>query len=114
MLPFSAQGSNQAVEDGVALGIVLNGSNEAEIKTSLLEFETLRKNRTARIQILSSVRAGREAEVQERLSKYLDSDVTSKFDENYFHRGNKRTDTNNLGSPATTRERCIHDWRYVY
>lgn len=85
MLPFSAQGANQAVEDGVALGLVLNGSDEAGITASLVEFEKLRKNRAARVQILSSVRAGREVEVQEKLSKYLDLDVTSKFEESIFH-----------------------------
>jgi salicylate hydroxylase len=79
MLPFSAQGANQAVEDGVALGLMLRGGDEAV--ASLVEFEKLRKNRAARVQIMSSVRAGREAEVQEELSSYLDPDVTSKFKE---------------------------------
>lgn len=79
MLPFSAQGANQAVEDGVALGLILSGSDEADIGALLSKFETLRKNRAARVQTLSSVRAGREVEVQDRLSKYLDSGMTSEF-----------------------------------
>ncbi|KAL9062374.1 MAG: hypothetical protein Q9157_008977 [Trypethelium eluteriae] len=91
MLPFSAHSANQAVEDGVALGLVLNGNDEADITDSLVKFEKLRKNRVARVQILSSVRAGREAEVQKKLSKYLDLDVTR--------------------PPATNPNRCIHDWR---
>jgi salicylate hydroxylase len=58
---------------------MLRGGDEAV--ASLVEFEKLRKNRAARVQIMSSVRAGREAEVQEELSSYLDPDVTSKFKE---------------------------------
>jgi salicylate hydroxylase len=41
---------------------------------------------------LSNVRAGREAEVQEKVSNYLDSDMQR--------------------PPATNKERCIHDWSY--
>jgi salicylate hydroxylase len=79
MLPFSAQGANQAIEDGVSLGLMLSGSDKANFRDSLAKFEKLRRNRVARVQILSNVRAGREAEVQEKVSNYLDSDMQSKF-----------------------------------
>lgn len=79
MMPFGAQGANIAIEDGAALGILLKGNGQNDIADSLAKFEKLRKNRAARVQILSSVRAGRETEVQEKLSKYLDSDVPGKL-----------------------------------
>lgn len=84
MLPFGAQGANMAIEDGAALGLLLKGSDEDDIADSLIKFEKLRKNRAARVQILSSIRAGRETEVQEKLAKYLDSDVTSKLKRGYI------------------------------
>lgn len=68
-----------AIEDGAALGFLMKGSGENDIVDSLIKFEKLRSKRAARVQILSSVRAGREPEVQEKLTKYLDSDVTSKW-----------------------------------
>ncbi|KAL6170012.1 hypothetical protein ACJQWK_03008 [Exserohilum turcicum] len=92
MLPFSAQGANQAIEDGIALGLVLGDNDENDVRVSLLKFQELRKNRVARVQILSSVRVGRELEVQEKLSNYLDP-------------GMERP-------PMTNKERCMHDWNY--
>lgn len=79
MLPFSAQGANQAIEDGIALGLVLGDNDENDVRVSLLKFQELRKNRVARVQILSSVRVGRELEVQEKLSNYLDPGMESRF-----------------------------------
>ncbi|KAI0136326.1 hypothetical protein BJ170DRAFT_6948 [Xylariales sp. AK1849] len=93
MLPFGAQGANMAVENGAALGLLLKRSGENDFANSLAKFEKLRKNRVARVQILSSVRAGRETEVQEKLTKYLGSDVTE--------------------PPTTNSARCIHDWGFV-
>lgn len=85
MLPFSAQGANQAIEDGIALGLLLSQSAENDIRDSLAKFEKLRKNRVARIQILSSVRVGRELEVEEKLSKYLDPGMESKLGASSIH-----------------------------
>ena len=118
MLPFGAQGANIAIEDGAALGVLLKVNDKDDIADSLAKFEKLRKNRAARVQILSSVRAGRETEVQEKLTKYLDPDVTSKLKRGWISSMNAceycvLTDLYTAEPPATNPERCIHDWGYV-
>lgn len=73
MLPFGGQGSNQAIEDGGALGFLFNGIENADDIPKRLElFEQARKNRTSRVQILSKVRAGKEKEIAEELRRYAD------------------------------------------
>jgi len=77
MLPFGGQGSNQAIEDGGALGYLLqNVSDAATIAERLRVFEAVRKDRASRVQILSGVRAGKEIEVEEKLWRYA-SNMTS-------------------------------------
>jgi salicylate hydroxylase len=71
MLPFGGQGSNQAIEDGGAIGQLLqNCHDKASLPDRLCLFEALRKDRASRIQILSGVRVGREIEVERELMKY--------------------------------------------
>jgi salicylate hydroxylase len=73
MLPFGGQGSNQAIEDGGALGYILRGvDNHADISDRLALFEQVRRNRASRVQILSKARVGQEKSVQEELQKYAD------------------------------------------
>ena len=73
MLPFSGQGSNSAMEDGGALGYLFRSAHDtAAVEKQLPLFELVRKNRVSRIQILSTVRAGREKEVEEELKQYAD------------------------------------------
>lgn len=93
MLPFGGQGANQAMEDGAAFGVLLKGKDEAGLDAAVKKFEEIRKNRTARVQILSSVRVGREVEVVEKLAPYLDADCPK--------------------APAATPLRVVHDFRYV-
>jgi salicylate hydroxylase len=50
MLPHVGQGANQAIEDGVALAILLEGSDRTEIPTILKHYETLRRARTNIVQ----------------------------------------------------------------
>ncbi|KAJ5273175.1 salicylate hydroxylase [Penicillium angulare] len=77
MLPFGGQGSNQAIEDGGALGLLLAGVDEpSEIPHRLELFERLRMRRATRVQILSSVRANREAMVKERVQEFMEEGVT--------------------------------------
>lgn len=77
MLPFGGQGSNQAIEDGGALGYLLqNVSDAATTAERLKVFEAVRKDRASRVQILSSVRVGKEIEVEEKLWRYA-GDMTS-------------------------------------
>lgn len=71
MLPFGGQAANQAIEDGGALGVLLSAvNNDAEMLERLRIFENLKKNRTSIVQILSSVRIGRENEVEQKLQPF--------------------------------------------
>ena len=73
MLPFGGQAANQAIEDGGALGVLLRGvTDEAQMMHRLHLFQNLKKGRTSVIQHLSSVRIGREKEVEIQLQKYTD------------------------------------------
>ena len=77
MLPFGGQGSNMAIEDGCALGLLLQHTTDlSEIGSRLAQFEKLRRNRTARVQYLSSVPAGREKQVEAQVRQYADSSET--------------------------------------
>ena len=73
MLPFGGQGSNQALEDAGALGYLLNDVNEERMVEKRIKlFETVRRKRASRVQILSKVRVGKEQEVREELLPYAD------------------------------------------
>ena len=73
MLPFGGQGSNQALEDAGALGYLLNDINEEEkVGKRIKMFETVRRRRASRVQILSKVRVGKEQDVREELLPYAD------------------------------------------
>ena len=50
MLPHLGQGANQAVEDAVALGVLLEGRTSADVPAMLRAYESLRRPRTAMIQ----------------------------------------------------------------
>jgi salicylate hydroxylase len=50
MLPHLGQGANQAIEDGVALAVFLEGRNPADIVDVLARYETFRRARTDVIQ----------------------------------------------------------------
>jgi salicylate hydroxylase len=80
MLPFGGQGSNQAIEDGGALGYLLREvDNHADISDRLALFEQVRRNRASRVQILSKARVGQEKSVQEELQKYADPPGSGKL-----------------------------------
>jgi salicylate hydroxylase len=53
MLPHLGQGANQAIEDAMALATLLRGASAADVPEALTRYETLRRDRTARIQQLS-------------------------------------------------------------
>jgi salicylate hydroxylase len=57
MLPFLGQGAAMAIEDGVALGIILAAHQSRDVRDLLKAYETLRLERTARAQIGSRLRA---------------------------------------------------------
>ncbi|KAK8017981.1 Monooxygenase- FAD-binding protein [Apiospora marii] len=76
MLPFGGQGAAQAMEDGAALGFLLQGLRDpTELDGLLVSFQSIRQNRAARVQILSSVRAGLERKVADKMVPYLDETV---------------------------------------
>jgi salicylate hydroxylase len=50
MLPHLGQGANQAIEDGVALAVLLEGREPAEVPDVLRQYEKLRRLRTDLIQ----------------------------------------------------------------
>lgn len=79
MLPFGGQGSNQAIEDGGALGMLLENVHDvSQIKARLDLFEKVRRRRASRVQILSTVRANRESLVENQIQKYMEKDVSCK------------------------------------
>lgn len=53
MLPFFAQGANQAIEDAIVLALCLKRASSDGIAASLRRYEELRKPRTARIHQIS-------------------------------------------------------------
>jgi salicylate hydroxylase len=50
MLPHLGQGANQAIEDGVALAVILEKRDTAEVPTGLQHYEAFRRERTEMIQ----------------------------------------------------------------
>jgi salicylate hydroxylase len=79
MLPFGGQGSNQAIEDGGALGMLLENVHDVSQITARLDlFEKVRRRRASRVQILSTVRANRESLVENEIQKYMEKDVSCK------------------------------------
>ncbi|KAF2730828.1 putative salicylate hydroxylase [Polyplosphaeria fusca] len=95
MLPFGGQGANSAMEDGGALGTLLKNMEDGDfdsITRRLQMFGRVRQARAARIQILSSVRAGREMDVEEELRQYSDP------------QGSR--------IPKSMMERTVHDYSY--
>ncbi|PNP56849.1 hypothetical protein THARTR1_03084 [Trichoderma harzianum] len=72
MLPYGGQGAMMAIEDGGILGSLFTNVLPNQIDERLSKYQQLRKNRVSRIQLLSQVRAGRENEVDPRISQYAD------------------------------------------
>jgi len=59
MLPHVGQGANQAIEDAVALATVLSRTDRASVRRALLIYESLRRERTARVQRSARVNGAR-------------------------------------------------------
>jgi salicylate hydroxylase len=53
MLPHMGQGANQAIEDAMGLATLLRGVSAADVPEALTRYETLRRDRTARVQRFS-------------------------------------------------------------
>ena len=50
MLPHLGQGANQAIEDGMALAVILSNTDNAAVPEALFAYEKLRRERVAEIQ----------------------------------------------------------------
>jgi len=59
MLPHVGQGANQAIEDGVALATILSGADPDSAPRALQIYETVRRERTARVQRSARVSGAR-------------------------------------------------------
>lgn len=51
MLPHLGQGANQAIEDGMALAIILGRTDKSAVPAALLAYERLRRERVAEVQL---------------------------------------------------------------
>lgn len=89
MLPFGGQGANQGIEDAGALGCLLKGvDNTDDLSARLATFEKLRIKRASLIQTLSTVRVGKEKDVEDQLQVYAEppgSKVPGSFPERCGH-----------------------------
>ncbi|KAI2708486.1 hypothetical protein CBS147332_6547 [Penicillium roqueforti] len=89
MLPFSGQGANQAIEDAGALKILFEKIDSLEeVPNRMALFEKVRRRRVSRVQVMSSVRVGRETAIWEELHAHADppgSDVPKNFIERLAH-----------------------------
>ena len=116
MLPFGGQGSNQAMEDGGALGYLLRGVEDATaLPARLAIFDKVRRNRASRIQTLSKVRAGREKEVEQETKKYIENGYAgnrNKLPKNGFDRNILTQSV--LAVPVSLPERVAHDFGYAF
>ncbi|KAG9246621.1 FAD binding domain-containing protein [Calycina marina] len=71
MLPHQAQAGAQGMEDGLALGLVMNGvTNISQIEERIEIYEKIRRNRASSIQILSKV--GSDEECPPEIVEFLD------------------------------------------
>jgi salicylate hydroxylase len=59
MLPHAGQGANQAIEDGVALGALLSRADRSSAPRALQMYESLRRERTAGVQLRSRLNGAR-------------------------------------------------------
>ena len=80
MLPFGGQGANQAIEDAGALGVVLKGVNKtSDVSKRLKIFESVRRLRATRSQIMSKVPVNFESQVAEEVKQYTGGEDIRKW-----------------------------------
>lgn len=108
MLPFGGQGSNQAIEDAGALGYLFNGLKKGESMRKAIDlFETVRRKRASRVQIMSKVRVGKEKDIREELLQYADPPGSGK---SFVLRCIRMDNDNYSAVPESFAERNIHDY----
>lgn len=62
MLPFGAQGANQAIEGAGLVGLIFQEADAGAVLEKVKKFEGMRWKRISIIKLLSSIRFGREAD----------------------------------------------------
>lgn len=73
MLPHHGQGGAQGIEDGLALGLVMNGVTQpSQIEERLALYEKVRRNRASSIQVLSNF--GYDEEAPPELAEFLEAE----------------------------------------
>ena len=71
------------MEDGVVLGLVMNGATDAtQVASRLALFEQIRRNRVSAIQVLSNF--GFEEKIDEDMVKYMDGKPIPSESTTYF------------------------------
>jgi salicylate hydroxylase len=111
MLPFSGQGANQAIEDAGALRMLFEKIHSpGNVPSRKALFEKLRKPRVSRVQIMSSVRVGKEAVILEELRNHADPPGSGNFII-YLPRFAAKSEYNVAYSdvPTNFTERLAHD-----
>ncbi|KAJ0122149.1 hypothetical protein J7T55_002661 [Diaporthe amygdali] len=82
MLTFQGQGGGQAIEDGAALGILLDQvDDKGVIEKRLQLFEQVRRNRGSALQILSNTNPPAPQSVRDAAAKYVPSGRLDSTDE---------------------------------
>jgi salicylate hydroxylase len=72
MLPHAGQGANQAIEDALALAVLLADADREMAPGRLLAYESLRRERTTRVQRLSRARGSmKESASEDRTTRDL-------------------------------------------
>ena len=113
MLPFGGQGSNQAIEDGGALGCLLKDVDDLSVIPQRLElFEKVRKDRASRIQILSKVRVGKEKDIEQELRQHAGGLKQGK--PAAFQWGSISQLLTIVVVPTSFTERINHDYGYIH
>lgn len=74
MLPHQGQGGAQAIEDSVALGILLTDVNSGTLEKRLQQFEKIRRNRASVMQIFSNAAADEPEKIRQEAAKFIPAD----------------------------------------
>ncbi|KFZ04867.1 hypothetical protein V501_08891, partial [Pseudogymnoascus sp. VKM F-4519 (FW-2642)] len=78
------QGGAQAIEDGLALGLLLTGATPETLQSRLALYEGLRLNRASAIQHFSNAGQDEPEKIREAAGKYMDADKVPKNPEEFF------------------------------
>ncbi|KFY34839.1 hypothetical protein V494_06418 [Pseudogymnoascus sp. VKM F-4513 (FW-928)] len=84
MLPHQGQGGGIAIEDGIALGMILTGATPENLTSRLALYEGLRLNRASAIQHFSNAGQDEPEKIREAAGKYIGVDNVPKNPEGFF------------------------------